>query len=493
VTIFLDKFASYLRRATGRALLGTIVGNAPGFLLPFAIALRFHIGPLTDAYAFALGVATFASAIFVVVLQSNVLPILQRMKRFGRVAFVNRLRRITFASTAVATLLYAATASASIIYIDQQSHWTAQQHTVLVATTAAFAIFVIASATNSLLSAALNALDSFLAPAATQAIKAIIPLAAIGVIPRDASGLLIISGLVALGELLRTGFLYVQVRRSISVLPDLPAPDGYAAELPMWRTAGPHGLSMLVAAASPLIDRGVAASLPAGSVTLVDLGEKTFQVPLQILSTSLVLVAGTHWANMLTSDVSALRHHFRKTIVRGTMLCLALLVGMCAPLAVFGALAGSTFAGEPTIKVIVIITLLLAGLPGAFIISAGARLLASTRSTYLLPWFALCSFSTNLIFDIIGAHWLGVQGIALSSTIYRCVNAVLYLVVIGRLMNTDFHGLRLTWGRSRHALATSSTGGIPLASPAPGSAPSSHLHPNLSSGVPANPDSDSAG
>jgi peptidoglycan biosynthesis protein MviN/MurJ (putative lipid II flippase) len=198
---------------------------------------------------------------------------------------------------------------------------------------------------------------------------------------------------------------------------------------------------MLIAAASPIVDRGVAASLPAGAVTLIDLGEKTFQVPFTIIATSLVLVAGTHWASILTSDVPALRQHFRRTIIRGTLVCLVLLIGTCAALAVLAALAGSTFAGAPTGRLIAIIALLLAGLPSAFIISAGSWFLASTRSTYLLPWFAVCSFTTNLLFDVFGARWFGVEGIALASTVYRCVTASLYLIVIHRLLKTHFRGL----------------------------------------------------
>jgi peptidoglycan biosynthesis protein MviN/MurJ (putative lipid II flippase) len=435
------KLASLLRRPTGRALVGTVVGNIPGFLLPFAIAVHFHIGHLTDAYAFSLGVAMFASGVFVGVLQANVLPILQRMKHLGRTAFIKRLQAITIGSTGIAGLFYAATGVGSVIYIDHQSRWTAQQHELLLITTAVFAVFVLASAINSLLAAGLNALDSFLAPAATQAVRSIVPLAVIAFVSRDASGLLIIACLVAGGELLRTVFLHVQLTTALRSLPTLPLPMGYAKELPMWRVATPHGLSLLIAAASPLVDRSVAASLPAGSVTLIDLGEKTFQVPFTIISTSFVLVAGTYWANILTSNVPALRQHFRRTIIRGTLICLVLLLGTCAALAVLAALAGSTFAGAPTGKVVAIIALLLAGLPGAFIISAGSRFLASTRSTYLLPWFAVCSFSTNLLFDILGARWLGVQGIALSSTVYRCVNASLYLIVIQRLLKTHFRGL----------------------------------------------------
>ncbi len=140
----------------------------------------------------------------------------------------------------------------------------------------------------------------------------------------------------------------------------------------------------------------------------------------------------------MTSDIPQLRDHFWRTVTRGTVLSVALVTATFVPLAAGAALAGSTFAGAPTDELVTIIALLLAGLPAAFVIAAGARLLASTRTTYLLPWFAVCSLGFNTLFDILGAHWWGVEGIALSSTLYRCVTASLLLFVIHRLMKTHF-------------------------------------------------------
>ena len=105
-----------MRGAVTRALLGTVLGSVPGFLLPFAITTKFHVGPLTDAYAFALGVAMFASSLFVGVLQTNVLPILQRLKRVSREAFVGRVWLIGRQATLAAILLYGALAAAAVFY-----------------------------------------------------------------------------------------------------------------------------------------------------------------------------------------------------------------------------------------------------------------------------------------------------------------------------------------------------------------------------------------
>jgi peptidoglycan biosynthesis protein MviN/MurJ (putative lipid II flippase) len=410
-----------------------------------------HVGSLTDAYSFALGVALFSSALFAGVLQANVLPILQRMKLLGRIAFLGRTRKITINATAVTGLFYALIAYASVLYIDNQSHWTQQQQQLMLITTIILAVFVLTSAVNGILSAGLNALNSFLSPAASQALKSILPLLAIGFVSRSPEGLIIIAALLSGGELIRTFALTYELRKSASSLPRIPVPADYAADLPLWGVAASTGLASLIVGASPLIDRGVAASLHPGSVTLIDLGEKVLQVPVTIIATSFVLVAGTHWADIRTDDIPSLRAHFHRTIIRGTVFCVLLLLAMIIALGVTRVCAGNMLAGAPTGELLSIVALLLAGLPAAFLIAAGSRLLTATRSSYLLPAFGLCAFTTNFIFDIIGAHAFGVEGIALSSTIYRYVNGILFLLVIRRLMRTDFKriGLSNLIGRGR--------------------------------------------
>ena len=51
------RWADLRRRPSTRALTGTLVGNAFGFVLPFAVAAHFGVGRVTDAYAFGLAIA----------------------------------------------------------------------------------------------------------------------------------------------------------------------------------------------------------------------------------------------------------------------------------------------------------------------------------------------------------------------------------------------------------------------------------------------------
>lgn len=440
--------------ATARALLGTILGSAPGFLLPFAIAAHMHVGRLTDAYAFALGSALVVSSVAVIVLQANVLPILQDGKASGRAVFLRRLRRACIEATVGTTGLYALWAAATIVYIGNQAGWTAGDVRVVTAIMAVLGLFVLASAINSVLAGGLNALGLFLTPAATQALRGLLPLAVIAATPRSPAGLLLVSSCVGIGELARTALLARQLRRGITSLAGGGGTESCETDPVLWRAALPHGLASVMAAASPMIDRGVAARLPPGSVTLIDLGEKVFQVPLTAITTSVILVAGAHWAALGNRDVAGLRVHFRRCMLRtaaiaaGCLACFAAIAGGLARV------AGATLAGAPTGELILISLILMCGLPAACVINITTRLFTATRRTGLLPVLGICMLVTNLVFDVLGAKWLGAPGVALSSTIYRCVNAALF-ALIGRHLLAK--GLR----RGRRATAAAPAASTP--------------------------------
>jgi peptidoglycan biosynthesis protein MviN/MurJ (putative lipid II flippase) len=76
----------------------------------------------------------------------------------------------------------------------------------------------------------------------------------------------------------------------------------------------------------------------------------------------------------------------------------------------------------------------LAGLPFATVALLAARLLTSTRNTRLLPALAAQAVVVNLVGDIIGGHFLGTRGIALSSAVVWAINASLLLLVARRVL-----------------------------------------------------------
>src|ERR1700758_4285376 len=107
----IGRYRRFVPTATGRALFGSIIGSVPGVLLPFAIAIKMHVGRLTDAYTFSFGIALFAAALLVGVLQANCVPVFQRLKVSGARPFRQAVARTAKQTLAVALGVYARTAA----------------------------------------------------------------------------------------------------------------------------------------------------------------------------------------------------------------------------------------------------------------------------------------------------------------------------------------------------------------------------------------------
>src|SRR5580704_8253786 len=90
----LSRIKGIFATKTFRALLGTIAGNAVGFLLPFAVTSHYGIGRLTDAYFFALGFAIFGTVLSATVIEANALPLISAGKQRGAHAIRMVARRV---------------------------------------------------------------------------------------------------------------------------------------------------------------------------------------------------------------------------------------------------------------------------------------------------------------------------------------------------------------------------------------------------------------
>jgi len=83
-----------------RALAGTVLGNLPGFALPFLITARIEAGRLTDAYFYAFAIAIFGTAIVALTLENNVVPVAAHHARSGPARFRAFVRGLVVRSVA---------------------------------------------------------------------------------------------------------------------------------------------------------------------------------------------------------------------------------------------------------------------------------------------------------------------------------------------------------------------------------------------------------
>jgi peptidoglycan biosynthesis protein MviN/MurJ (putative lipid II flippase) len=416
-----------------RALAGTVIGSLPGFILPFALAWRFHGGRLADAYFLSLAIATFVAGILSNVLEVSMIPAVAANIASGGGAVGRLVRAIAMRSVAVAGACYLLTALIGLRIVDAHRSWPAAERGLCTALILVFGLFILASTLTSVVDGALYALGRFFLPTVSQCIRTLLPLLALFATSRDTSGVIFTASLLVAGEAVRGLLMWRVLARMIGGLAgDGPAPPRSR----LLEASLPLGLSLVVSATSPLVDKFVATPLGAGSVTVLELAEKVFFVPVLALSSSVVLVAGSRWARLSLERPLQLAADFKRTLWVVLASSAAAAVALTALVALATSLAGPRLLGVDSERLRSLVVLFLAGLPGAIVIAQGARLMTAMQRTRLLPLFAVSAFSVNLAGDILGAHLFGVDGIALASTLFRYVNAVLYVWICRMLLRT---------------------------------------------------------
>jgi peptidoglycan biosynthesis protein MviN/MurJ (putative lipid II flippase) len=419
-----------VRSRSARALAGTIVGNATGFIFPFLLTWRFGAGRFTDAYFFGYAIANYATSTTTNTLVANVVPVAQLHLRGGAEALQRFLRRTVSQAIPILLALYVLVGAIAAAVVLERGNWTATEKATCIQVIVLFVPLIVAVAATSVYTAGIYATDEFWWPTMTQGIGPLVAIAIVSVIPPGRVSLTVVSLGIAVGETLRLLLLSRRLRLRVA---DVAHGETSSGTVSVWRTAAPHALALAVSAASPVIDRAVAATLATGSVTLIDLGERIFFVPQLALTSSVVLVAGTRWS-VRERDDRWLFHDYRRVVLQLFVLGAGLAIAVVAMLGLIRLVIGPVFAGVDTDHLVAVTAILLMGLPFGAAASSGARMLAARRRTAVLPFFAASTFTVNLGADLVGAHSFGVDGIVASSSLVRLVQCCAYLVVCRRML-----------------------------------------------------------
>jgi peptidoglycan biosynthesis protein MviN/MurJ (putative lipid II flippase) len=433
-----------------RALAGTLLGNAPGLLLPFVMTSILGIGRDTDAYFYAFSLTLLAATLSTSVLENNLLPAIQQQRAGGATHLRRWLKQVAAQSVIVVSCGYLIVATAGSVLVLSRSTWTTEEQQACLVVLAILAIFMATVAVNSVLAATHYSTGDFLTPTITLALRSVVPGIALIFVNPGYLAIEILAGGVVVGEALRGVTMSISLRSRLKELSQAGAAP--VVDSHVWRTAAPQALSQLMTAVAPVIDRSFAAPLGAGSVTLIDLSEKVFYAPMVAINSSLVLVAGARWARIGTEDVDRLSTDYHRTVRRAlSVSCVIMLLVIVATIVVTN-LSPKLVAGADSLTLRDLIIYLMLGLPAGVIITLGGRFLVITRQVYLLPYLAAINFIANTLGDLVGVHYLGLSGIVLASTVQRWLLAGIILWLCRRLLTTKFERLRYNprfWTKSR--------------------------------------------
>jgi peptidoglycan biosynthesis protein MviN/MurJ (putative lipid II flippase) len=423
------------QRPAVRALLGTLVGSIPGFLVPFAVAGHFGIGRDTDAYVYALAVATFGLTLAFAVLEANVLPVAQFWAARGRQEFLRFAQRTAMQAFAVVGVVELPVAGIGLTVLAARSSWSVSERNVSATAILILLALVAVCGITGVLAGCLYSLNDFVTPTVSQSLRSLLPLAGLLVIGRNGEAVEQLAGLVVAGEALRAVILWATVRVRAKTL--VPRPSEHEP-MKVWRAAGPAALGTVVIALNPIVDRSVAARFGPGSVTVLDLGEKIFYVPFTVVQASVVLVAGARWARSLLGDRDVLQSDFVRSLKLTFVLSVFLSASAIVLLYTASGLVGPSVAGVPLTEIRGVTVYFLVGLPGATIWILCGRFLTVSQQTHLLPPFAVLGLVVNVVGDVVGSLFLQVDGVALGSSVVSYAMAALGVLTCRILLKHDF-------------------------------------------------------
>lgn len=292
---------------------------------------------------------------------------------------------------------------------------------------------------SNVLTALLQAVNRFTAPALTPGVIALASLIAY-LIGGQRFGVHSLAGGIVIGYGLELIILVVAARRVGLLIP--PRWHGWTDELrhvarQYWPVVG----GMALMGSNAMIDQAMASPLGVGSVSALNYGNKLTALLTALGATSLGVTILPHLAQMTHAGKwSAVRHTLR-TFIRYTLL---VTVPVCAvgialsPMIVQLLFERGQFSPADTLLVSQVQRWSLLQVPIYVVGVVGARMLSALEQNHLLLRIGMLNVVSNFLLDWLLRRWLGVAGIAAASAgVYLISAIVIYAMVELRLSQRE--------------------------------------------------------
>jgi putative peptidoglycan lipid II flippase len=196
---------------------------------------------------------------------------------------------------------------------------------------------------------------------------------------------------------------------------------------------------------SDLVDRSMAAMLPSGSVAALSYGSKIISLPIIIASTALSTAVIPYFSKMVALDDwtnirQALKHYMGLVFV--VTIPLTGLIFLCSEPLVRILLERGSFTASNTHLVAQIQACLALQIPFYIAGMLLVRLISAMQNNKILMWGSAGNLFVNISLNYLFMQWLGIVGIALStSCVYLFSFSFLLFFVLRNLKVTDDLGL----------------------------------------------------
>jgi putative peptidoglycan lipid II flippase len=192
----------------------------------------------------------------------------------------------------------------------------------------------------------------------------------------------------------------------------------------MQEVAGQYGpilLSGLVASSGLLVDQGMAAALPSGSVSTLVYANRFVSVVLNLLAGAIATAVTPYFSQMVARREWSACRHTLNTYVRLTALAsvpIALVMIFCSHLLVRLTYQHGAFGPQDTAAVAPVQAMYAIQLPFFIVSRVFYRYLVTIRRTSLILYCGVINLVLDVVLNIVLMRWYGVAGIALATSLW---------------------------------------------------------------------------
>jgi hypothetical protein len=409
-------------------LVATVLGLAPGFMVPFVASI---VLPAADADVLLLGYAItlFLTTVVGLAVEANTIG------EYGRCPTpVRWARSSTFGAYTLRLLLASA---GVVVVVAPLLTWVYSANRgpgALIMIAWPFALTGFVATVSGLFSGVVAARGGARWCVGSQSLRSLPALTCMLAVP--GAGVVVVAWCFVLGEVLRAGTLgALALRRPGNALPE--AEDQWQSRGALWQMLSTSGSQV-----SPAVDRWFLTLGGPGSIAAYEIADKAFYAGYQLITGGLLLRRMAAWGNLEARGGTAARRMVLADVRRlaGVGLLVApLVVGAIAVALVVGLVPDSWSTG------LLWAAILSVGLPLGIVHLLLARLLAVLRQQWKLLPLTVVGVVANLVLDIVFFLAFGPIGIVVSTVGTRLFSVTAYGLVCAAALRripeipTDIH------------------------------------------------------
>jgi len=418
----------------------TSIVKVASTLKEMLVARQFGVGDGLDAFLIAYMLPSFAINVLAGSFSAALIPTyIQAREEDGKDAAQRLFSSVTVCSATLLSVLSVCLAAASSLILPvlassfhpEKLELTRQLFFILLPLLPLSGLFVTWAAV-------LNANERFavaaIAPVITPIVTVVIVFALGNAWGVYSYALAAIIGVMVEGAILANAL----IRQGVSIIPRW---QGFT---PQMKQVMKQYLPMIAAgilmSSTVVVDQAMAATLGHGSVSVLSYGNKAVAMTLAIGSLAISTAILPQFSRLVAArDWSGVRHTLKTyvAIVIAATVPITVILLFASKLIVMGLFERGAFTTSNTLEVVGVQNLYLLQTPFYLTGMLFVRLISALKANYILMWGTVISAVLNISLDYFLMKWIGLPGIALSTSIVYITSFAFLAVMCSRALDNS--------------------------------------------------------